>query len=109
MLLDFRREYSFTRRKASSYWKELIGKFLCLFVCICEIPQLLLWSHFMFTPIDYGSCLKGKFGQILKKKQNFRNRRSHTPNYCLHACLYLHQLLELIVFVDLMDYSYSIV
>ena len=86
-----------------------MSKFLCLLVYICEIPQLLLWSHFMFTPIDYGSCLKGKFGQILKEEQNFRNWRSHAPNYCLHAYLYLQQLLELIVFVDPMYYGYSMV
>ena len=33
---------SFSGIKESSYCKELISKFLCLFVCICEISQLML-------------------------------------------------------------------
>ena len=48
-MLEERMFLTVFRNKSSNYWKKRIGKFLCLFVCICKISSLMLWPHFMCT------------------------------------------------------------
>ena len=85
----------------TSYWKELICKFLCLF----EISQLMLWPHFMYTHIN--GCFKffesasllislqpmAWFGTVTMSK--ISDMEESTPIklgvHAFHVNLYLHQ------------------
>ena len=85
----------------TSYWKELICKFLCLF----EISQLMLWTHFMYTHIN--GCFKffesasllislqpmAWFGTVTMSK--ISDMEESTPIklgvHAFHVNLYLHQ------------------